>query len=92
MTVGDVQWMTEGRGILHQEMPKGDSRGRMHGFQLWANLPANLNDRRHLNLAFSRVYETPLHGWCYPQGCGVVSRDQSACPLLSIHLQVHCFP
>ncbi len=36
---GDVQWMTAGRGILHQEMPKGDSEGRMHGFQLWANLP-----------------------------------------------------
>src|SRR5919199_200917 len=39
---GDVQWMTAGRGILHQEMPKGDDRGRMHGFQLWANLPASL--------------------------------------------------
>ncbi|GMV37669.1 MAG: hypothetical protein AMXMBFR61_21770 [Fimbriimonadales bacterium] len=39
---GDVQWMTAGRGILHQEMPKGDSEGRMHGFQLWANLPAAL--------------------------------------------------
>ena len=39
---GDVQWMTAGSGILHQEMPKGDERGRMHGFQLWANLPANL--------------------------------------------------
>ena len=36
---GDVQWMTAGRGILHQEMPKGDAEGRMHGFQLWANLP-----------------------------------------------------
>jgi quercetin 2,3-dioxygenase len=39
---GDVQWMTAGSGILHQEMPKGDVRGRMHGFQLWANLPASL--------------------------------------------------
>ncbi len=37
---GDVQWMTAGSGILHQEMPQGDSQGRMHGFQLWANLPA----------------------------------------------------
>ena len=37
---GDVQWMTAGRGILHQEMPQGDTRGRMHGFQLWANLPS----------------------------------------------------
>jgi redox-sensitive bicupin YhaK (pirin superfamily) len=39
---GDVQWMTAGRGILHQEMPKGDPQGRMHGFQLWANLPREL--------------------------------------------------
>lgn len=39
---GDVQWMTAGSGIIHQEMPKGDSHGRMHGFQLWANLPASL--------------------------------------------------
>jgi quercetin 2,3-dioxygenase len=39
---GDVQWMTAGSGILHQEMPEGDGRGRMHGFQLWANLPASL--------------------------------------------------
>jgi len=39
---GDVQWMTAGRGIIHQEMPKGDAEGRMHGFQLWANLPAAL--------------------------------------------------
>ncbi len=37
---GDVQWMTAGSGIIHQEMPKGDATGRMHGFQLWANLPA----------------------------------------------------
>ena len=39
---GDVQWMTAGSGIIHQEMPKGDPAGRMHGFQLWANLPSAL--------------------------------------------------
>ena len=39
---GDIQWMTAGRGILHQEMPQGDPQGRMHGFQLWANLPSTL--------------------------------------------------
>ena len=38
---GDVQWMTAGSGIIHQEMPKGDANGSMHGFQLWANLPAS---------------------------------------------------
>jgi redox-sensitive bicupin YhaK (pirin superfamily) len=42
MGAGDVQWMTAGRGILHQEMPRGDAQGRMHGFQLWANLPSSL--------------------------------------------------
>ena len=39
---GSVQWMTAGSGILHQEMPRGSSTGRMHGFQLWANLPSSL--------------------------------------------------
>lgn len=39
---GDIQWMTSGSGILHQEMPKGNSKGQMHGFQLWANLPSEL--------------------------------------------------
>ena len=42
IAAGDVQWMTAGRGIIHQEMPKGDHAGRMHGFQLWANLPSLL--------------------------------------------------
>ena len=43
---GDVQWMTAGSGILHQEMPQGDPQGRMHGFQLWANLPSSLKMTR----------------------------------------------
>ena len=43
---GDVQWMTAGSGIMHQEMPKGDAQGRMHGFQLWANLPRVAEDDR----------------------------------------------
>lgn len=42
LSAGDVQWMTAGSGILHQEMPKGNDKGQMHGFQLWANLPASL--------------------------------------------------
>ncbi len=41
ITAGDVQWMTAGSGIIHQEMPRGNSRGRLEGFQLWANLPAS---------------------------------------------------
>jgi redox-sensitive bicupin YhaK (pirin superfamily) len=43
---GDIQWMTAGSGILHQEMPQGDQNGRMHGFQLWANLPSSLKMTR----------------------------------------------
>jgi hypothetical protein len=42
ITAGEIQWMTAGRGIIHQEMPKGDQLGQMHGFQLWANLPSAL--------------------------------------------------
>lgn len=42
LNAGDVQWMTAGSGILHQEMPRGNATGQMHGFQLWANLPGSL--------------------------------------------------
>ena len=42
LDAGSVQWMTAGSGILHQEMPKGNASGQMHGFQLWANLPGAL--------------------------------------------------
>jgi redox-sensitive bicupin YhaK (pirin superfamily) len=56
---GDVQWMTAGSGILHQEMPQGDAQGRMHGFQLWANLPASLKMTapRYQDIASAEVPE-----------------------------------
>lgn len=56
---GDVQWMTAGSGILHQEMPKGDPQGRMHGFQLWANLPAALKmtDPRYQDISSAEIPE-----------------------------------
>ena len=59
MTAGDVQWMTAGSGILHQEMPKGDELGRMHGFQLWANLPAALKmtDPRYQDIPSAAIPE-----------------------------------
>ena len=59
MTAGDVQWMTAGSGILHQEMPKGDAAGRMHGFQLWANLPASLKmtDPRYQDIPAAAIPE-----------------------------------
>ena len=59
MTAGDVQWMTAGSGILHQEMPRGDEGGRMHGFQLWANLPASLKmtDPRYQDIPANAIPE-----------------------------------
>ncbi len=59
MGAGDVQWMTAGSGILHQEMPTGDADGRMHGFQLWANLPAALKmtDPRYQDIPSSAIPE-----------------------------------
>jgi redox-sensitive bicupin YhaK (pirin superfamily) len=56
---GDVQWMTAGKGIIHQEMPKGDPTGRMHGFQLWANLPAErkMTDPRYQEVKSADIPE-----------------------------------
>src|SRR5947199_5160217 len=56
---GAVQWMTAGSGILHQEMPKGDAAGRMHGFRLWANLPSSLKmtARRYQDIAARDIAE-----------------------------------
>ncbi|MDE3058160.1 MAG: pirin family protein [Bacteroidota bacterium] len=56
---GDVQWMTAGSGILHQEMPRGDAKGRMHGFQLWANLPSSLKmtDPRYQDVPSGEIPE-----------------------------------
>ena len=57
---GDIQWMTAGSGILHQEMPTGDPQGRMHGFQLWANLPASrkMTRPRYQDITAGDVTET----------------------------------
>jgi hypothetical protein len=56
---GDVQWMTAGSGIVHQEMPRGDSHGSMHGFQLWANLPAaqKMMEPRYRGLTAAQIPE-----------------------------------
>jgi len=61
---GDVQWMTAGSGIIHQEMPKGDAQGRMGGFQLWANLPARakMMAPRYRDITASQIPETALEG------------------------------
>ncbi|GAB6124638.1 pirin family protein [Humidesulfovibrio idahonensis] len=61
---GDVQWMTAGSGIIHQEMPKGDSQGSMHGFQLWANLPARqkMMPPRYRGITAAQIPEVELPG------------------------------
>ncbi len=61
---GDVQWMTAGSGIIHQEMPKGDDRGSMYGFQLWANLPASqkMMAPRYRGITASQMPEVELEG------------------------------
>jgi len=59
---GDVQWMTSGSGIIHQEMPKGDQSGKMYGFQLWANLPARqkMMDPRYRDVTREQIPEVML--------------------------------
>jgi redox-sensitive bicupin YhaK (pirin superfamily) len=54
---GDVQWMTAGSGIIHQEMPKGDKAGAMYGFQLWANLPAS---HKMMNPRYQEVKQSDI--------------------------------
>jgi len=69
ITPGDVQWMTAGSGIIHQEMPKGDEGGFMGGFQLWANLPAShkMMDPRYRDVKDSQIPVADL-------GNGVMAR------------------
>jgi len=61
---GDVQWMTAGSGIIHQEMPRGDEEGRMYGFQLWANLPSGkkMMDPRYRDVSRTQIPSLELSG------------------------------
>ncbi|WP_300667979.1 pirin family protein [Desulfoluna sp.] len=65
---GEVQWMTAGSGIIHQEMPKGDKNGAMHGFQLWTNLPASykMMPPRYQEFTASGIPEVQT-----PDGCRI---------------------
>jgi redox-sensitive bicupin YhaK (pirin superfamily) len=74
---GETQWMTAGSGIIHQEMPKGDARGRMHGFQLWANLPRThkMMDPRYRDVKSDQVPEVEMkNGATVKVICGTVDR------------------
>jgi quercetin 2,3-dioxygenase len=79
ITPGDVQWMTAGSGIIHQEMPRGDSQGRMYGFQLWANLPAShkMMEPRYRGVKSAQIPEVSLtHGVKVKIICGQVNGTQ----------------
>jgi quercetin 2,3-dioxygenase len=73
---GDVQWMTAGSGIIHQEMPRGDERGRMGGFQLWANLPAaqKMIHPRYQGFSAAEIPEAKADGARVRVVCGRVGQ------------------
>lgn len=79
ISAGDVQWMTAGSGVIHQEMPKGDETGRMGGFQLWANLPAS---HKMMNPRYRDVKSSQIPVISQGNGviiriiCGKVDREQ----------------
>jgi redox-sensitive bicupin YhaK (pirin superfamily) len=76
---GDVQWMTAGSGIVHQEMPKGAEDGRMGGFQLWANLPASqkMMDPRYRDVKKVDIPEVALPGGVSARViCGTVGKTR----------------
>ncbi len=76
---GDVQWMTAGSGIIHQEMPKGREDGVMWGFQLWANLPAarKMTEPRYQEVRAAEIPEAALgNGVRAKVVCGAVDGVQ----------------
>jgi redox-sensitive bicupin YhaK (pirin superfamily) len=88
---GDVQWMTAGSGIIHQEMPRGDPTGRMGGFQLWANLPAarKMIDPRYLGVQAPEIPTVRSGGTTVAVICGAV--DGSTGPVRDIAIDPEYF-
>jgi redox-sensitive bicupin YhaK (pirin superfamily) len=79
IAAGDVQWMTAGSGIVHQEMPKGDAQGSMGGFQLWANLPSShkMMDPRYREVKRGEIPEVSMEsGAKVKVVCGRVNNVQ----------------
>ena len=88
---GDVQWMTAGRGIMHQEMPQGDAQGRMHGFQLWANLPSSLKmtapryqDVKRPPFRRSSTMTARACAWCAASSGASEARSRASPPIRAI--------
>lgn len=88
---GEVQWMTAGSGIIHQEMPKGDDAGGMGGFQLWTNLPRGHKMRapRYREIGAAEICKaTSVDGICLKVIAGEIMgavgpvRDVISAPLL----------
>jgi redox-sensitive bicupin YhaK (pirin superfamily) len=76
---GDTQWMTAGSGIIHQEMPQGDEKGRMEGFQLWANLPRShkMMEPRYRDIKSPQIPEVAFeNGVKIKVICGRVGEDE----------------
>ena len=73
---GDIQWMTAGNGIIHQEMPKGRADGVMGGFQLWANLPSShkMMEPRYRGLTSEEIPEVGVEGGAGEGGRGASGR------------------
>ena len=79
ITSGDVQWMTAGSGIIHQEMPKGDRNDVMGGFQLWANLPAShkMMEPRYRDVKSAQIPEVEVNsGVRIKVICGSISTTE----------------
>ena len=75
---GDVQWMTAGSGIIHQEMPRGDDQNQLWGFQLWANLPASqkMMEPRYRDVESRQIPEISLRGAKARIICGKINDVQ----------------
>jgi redox-sensitive bicupin YhaK (pirin superfamily) len=92
LEAGDVQWMTAGRGILHQEMPQGDAQGRMHGFQLWANLPSSLKMTapRYQDVKGAEIPEIVdddgTRAWCAAIFGAAAARSKASPPIRAISI------
>jgi redox-sensitive bicupin YhaK (pirin superfamily) len=88
---GDVQWMTAGSGVIHQEMPKGDSEGRMLGFQLWAKLPAShkMIDPKYRDVSSKQIPERRFEPFSNELAGRPRPGISSHCPTLRFNLLWH---